>query len=316
MTFQACPQLATKARRRLDPMTGDPLLLFPEGVMRLNSTGDAVVALCDGSRTVAEIAVQLAADSGTAAEFIEADVVRFLKQLLHRRLVRWDESSIENADSRKGISASTDRDMQSLGARPLGLLAELTYGCPLHCPYCSNPAAVSAEARDLTADDWENVIRQAARLGVLHLHLSGGEPLLFREIVRLVTTARQCGLYTNLLTSGVGLTKSLAEQLLTAGLDHVQISLQADEQELSDQIGGASAYATKIAAIRLVRKLGWPLTLNVVLHRQNIDRVPHIIALAEELGADRLELANTQFYGWGNTNRDVLVPSCDELLNA
>jgi PqqA peptide cyclase len=193
--------------------------------------------------------------------------------------------------------------------RPLGLLAELTYACPLHCPYCSNPVNLGDYSDELTTQQWRQVIAEAAQLGVLQLHLSGGEPLQRRDIVDIVAFASGQGMYTNLITSASGLSSRRAEQLRAAGLDHVQISVQADERTLSDRIAGLPSFDRKLAAARLVKKLGWPLTLNVVLHRHNIDRIGRILDLAAELGADRVELANTQYYGWALRNREALLPS-------
>jgi pyrroloquinoline quinone biosynthesis protein E len=193
--------------------------------------------------------------------------------------------------------------------RPLGLLAELTYRCPLHCPYCSNPTEFTPAGGELTRPEWQRVLAEAGELGVLHVHFSGGEPLLRPDLPELVRSARAEGLYTNLLTSGVGLTRARGEQLRDAGLDSVQISVQADQAGPADAIAGIVAHDRKLEAARLVRELGWPLTLNVVLHRGNIDRTEALVALAEELGAERLELANTQYYGWAFRNRAVLLPS-------
>ncbi|MBX6341647.1 MAG: pyrroloquinoline quinone biosynthesis protein PqqE [Thermomicrobiaceae bacterium] len=201
-------------------------------------------------------------------------------------------------------------------SRPFGMLAEITYACPLHCPYCSNPLNLADYREELTTAEWQRVLAEARALGVLQLHLSGGEPLLRRDLVELVATARDLGLYTNLITSAVGLSTRRAEQLRAAGLDHVQISIQADEAGLSDRIAGTPSYERKVAAARLVKALGWPLTLNVVLHRHNIDRVDRVLALAEELGADRIELANTQYYGWAWRNRGGLLPSRAQLERA
>ncbi|MCD2188216.1 pyrroloquinoline quinone biosynthesis protein PqqE [Actinomycetospora soli] len=199
---------------------------------------------------------------------------------------------------------------------PLGLLAELTYRCPLACAYCSNPTELAAYRDELTTAEWQRVITEAADLGALQCHLSGGEPLLRRDLVDLVRTASEQGLYTNLVTSALGFTPERAAELHDAGLDHVQVSLQADEPTLSDRIAGSPSFARKIDAARRVRELGWPLTLNVVLHRQNIDRVAEVLAAAEELEADRIELANTQYYGWAAVNRASLLPSRDQLAAA
>lgn len=200
--------------------------------------------------------------------------------------------------------------------KPFGLLAELTYRCPLACPYCSNPLNLADYRDELTTDEWRRVLTEARDLGVLQLHLSGGEPLLRRDLADIVAVATELDLYTNLITSAMGLSRARAEKLKAAGLDHVQISIQADNMALSDTIAGTPSYQRKIAAAHIVKELGWPLTLNVVLHRMNIDRIGEIIDLAESLGADRIELANTQYYGWGLTNRTALLPSRAQLERA
>src|SRR5918998_739407 len=190
--------------------------------------------------------------------------------------------------------------------RPFALLAELTYACPLHCAYCSNPLELAGYTDELTTAEWQRVLTEAAELGALQLHLSGGEPLQRRDVVELVRTGRELGMYSNLVTSALGLSPARAEQLREAGLDHVQISIQADEPILSDRLAGTPSYQRKLDAARMVKKLGWPLTVNVVLHRQNLDRIDGILELVEEMGADRVELANTQYYGWAWRNRGGL----------
>ncbi|WP_433787302.1 pyrroloquinoline quinone biosynthesis protein PqqE [Actinomycetospora sp. CA-101289] len=199
---------------------------------------------------------------------------------------------------------------------PLGILAELTHACPLACSYCSNPLELTKRSDELGTDDWRRVLDQAAELGVLQCHLSGGEPLLRRDVVDLVAHASGLGMYTNLVTSAIGLSRPRAEALREAGLDHVQVSIQADEAVLSDRLAGISSFDKKIEAARLVKELGWPLTLNVVLHRQNIDRIEAILGWVSELGADRVELANTQYYGWALANRAALLPSREQLERA
>ena len=200
--------------------------------------------------------------------------------------------------------------------RPFGLLAELTYRCPLACAYCSNPLELGAYDDELTTAEWRRVFTEARELGVLQLHLSGGEPLLRQDIVELARAAHELGLYTNLVTSAIGLSRRRAEQLRAAGLDHVQVSVQADEPALSDRIAGSPSFARKVEAARVVKELGWPLTLNVVLHRLNIHRIADVLSLAEELAADRVELANTQYYGWAWRNRGALLPSAAQLEEA
>ncbi len=192
--------------------------------------------------------------------------------------------------------------------RPYALLAELTYQCPLHCPYCSNPEHYPS-GEELTTAEWKRVFDEAAQLGVLHLGLSGGEPLARRDLTDLVAAARAAGLYSNLITSAVGLDRARLLALREAGLDSIQISFQADAAEIGDTVAGARVHARKLEAARLVPECGLPLSLNVVLHRGNIGRLAQIITLAESLGAVRLELANVQYYGWGHLNRAQLLPT-------
>ncbi len=199
---------------------------------------------------------------------------------------------------------------------PFGLLAELTYACPLHCAYCSNPLNLNDYRDELSTEQWKRVLAEARELGVLQLHLSGGEPLQRRDIVEITHCASELGMYTNMITSGLGLSSRRAEQLKTAGLGHVQISIQADSAAESDRVAGFPSFERKMTAAHLVKELGWPLTLNVVLHRQNIDRVSDILRMAEELRADRVELANSQYYGWAWHNRDALLPSRPQIENA
>lgn len=215
------------------------------------------------------------------------------------------------------VKPETERRQTSTRApRPYGLLVELTYRCPLHCPYCSNPTKFPATSNELTSREWMRVLGEASELGVTHVLFSGGEPLLRADLPQLVSHSREVGLYTNLITSAVGLTQERASILRTAGLDSIQISLQADEPALANAIAGASAHKLKLEAARRVRALGFPLTLNVVLHRGNIMRIASMIALAEELGAERLELANTQFYGWAFRNKSYMLPTLKQVEEA
>src|SRR5437762_3268752 len=202
-----------------------------------------------------------------------------------------------------------------MDARPLWLLAELTYRCPLQCPYCSNPLdfAGSRFKQELTTEEWSRVFREAKALGVLQLGLSGGEPLLRPDLESLVATAHEVGLYTSLITSAHRHTQDRLAALKRAGLDHVQISVQAADAEPSDRIAGTQAFGDKLAAYHFTKELGFPLTVNVVLHRENLHQVEALIRLAESLGAERIELANTQFYGWAFHNRDALMPTKAQL---
>ncbi len=194
--------------------------------------------------------------------------------------------------------------------RPFSLLCELTYRCPLQCPYCSNPLDFARHTDELRTGEWQRVLTEAAALGVVQAHFSGGEPLLRADAPQIIRHARGLGLYTNLSTGGTLLTEELAGELREAGLDSLQVSLQDADAENSDRMaGGAPSFEKKISAARLVKKTGFSLTLNVVLQRRNLGRIEAIIALAEELGAERLELANTQFNGWALKNRAALLPS-------
>jgi PqqA peptide cyclase len=199
--------------------------------------------------------------------------------------------------------------------RPYLLLAEVTHRCPLHCPYCSNPTSYPA-GEELETSEWRRVFAEAAGMGVLHVGFSGGEPLQRGDLSEMITAAATSGLYTNLITSAVGLSERRAEELKRAGLDSVQISFQSDEPAGGDRIAGAEVHAKKLEAARLVRALGFPLTINVVLHRWNIGRLERIIGLAEDVGAERLELANTQYYGWAFRNRAVLLPTREQITEA
>jgi pyrroloquinoline quinone biosynthesis protein E len=199
--------------------------------------------------------------------------------------------------------------------RPYLLLAEVTYRCPLHCPYCSNPVD-QAGGPELSTTEWTRVIAEASKLGVLHVGFSGGEPLQRADLAALVSSARSAGLYSNLITSAIGLNRARVSELKAAGLDSIQISFQADEAVLGDRIAGTKAHLQKVAAARLVRENGFPLTVNVVIHLGNVGRLQAILSLAEDLGAERLELANTQYYGWAFRNRRALLPTRAQIDEA
>ncbi|MFE1772733.1 pyrroloquinoline quinone biosynthesis protein PqqE [Streptomyces sp. NPDC059008] len=200
--------------------------------------------------------------------------------------------------------------------RPWALLAELTHGCPLHCPYCSNPLELVRKQAELTTVQWEDVLRQAADIGVVSAHLSGGEPLLRSDLDAIVAAADGAGIHTQLITSGVGLTRARLGRLVEAGLRSVQLSVQHAEPSASDLIAGRRSFAAKERAAALVRDAGLPLGLNVVLHRHNLDALDALIDLGPAWGADRIELANTQFYGWALLNRAELLPSREQLDRA
>jgi PqqA peptide cyclase len=200
--------------------------------------------------------------------------------------------------------------------KPRWLLAELTYACPLQCPYCSNPVDYSNYPTELSTEDWKRVLTEARKMGAVQLGLSGGEPLTRTDLAEIVRHASGLGYYSNLITSGYGLTEARIVELKEAGLDHIQVSIQASTQELNDHIAGTKSYSHKQDVARLVKKHGYPMVLCVVIHRKNIHQMADILKMASELGADYLELANTQYYGWAHKNRDLLLPSREQFETA
>ena len=193
---------------------------------------------------------------------------------------------------------------------PLAVLAELTHRCPLQCPYCSNPLELESASKELTTAEWCRVMDELAEIGVLQIHFSGGEPTVRKDLVALVRHATEVGLYSNLITSAVMLTKDRLQDLADAGLSHVQISVQGAEAGLADRVGGfKNGHSKKLDAARWTREVGLPLTINAPVHRQNLHQLEDIIAMAVSLDADRLEVAHVQYYGWALKNRQSLMPS-------
>lgn len=196
----------------------------------------------------------------------------------------------------------------------MGLIAELTHRCPLQCAYCSNPLALDAPGSELSTQQWLDLLDQAAAIGILQVHFSGGEPMARRDLSQLVAHASAAGLYTNIITSGVLLTDAAMAALLDAGIDHIQLSFQDAREAEADRFGGyKGGHDKKREAARRIREAGLPLTANFVIHRQNIERVEEMLALGEALGAERIEIAHTQYYGWALRNRDALLPSLAQL---
>ncbi len=197
---------------------------------------------------------------------------------------------------------------------PLALLAELSHRCPLQCPYCSNPLELERGGKELDTATWLRVLDEAAALGLHQVHFSGGEPTVRKDLEQLVAHATKVGLYTNLITSGVLLDEPRLRALADAGLEHVQVSFQDTEEVNADRIGGfKGGHKKKQEVARLVRKIGLPLTVNAVVHRQNIEHVADFIAMAVELDAERLEVAQVQYYGWALKNRAAFIPTYDQL---
>ena len=197
---------------------------------------------------------------------------------------------------------------------PISLLAELTHRCPLQCPYCSNPVELERVGGELDTATWRRVLDEAAALGVLQVHFSGGEPTLRADLAELIRHAAGLELYTNLITAGVLLDEARLGALAAAGLDHLQLSIQDSAAANADRIGGyRNGHDKKLALARLVRRAGLPLTLNAVVHRQNLHSLAAIIELAVELDAQRLEVAHVQYYGWALANRAALMPTRQQI---
>lgn len=200
---------------------------------------------------------------------------------------------------------------------PLWLLAELTYRCPLQCPYCSNPLDYASQDQELTTEQWVSVLRQGRAMGAAQLGFSGGEPLVRQDLAQLIAEARQLGYYSNLITSGLGLTEAKVNAFRDAGLDHIQVSFQASDPELNNAVAGSrKAFEQKLAMARAVKAAGYPMVLNFVIHRHNIHQMTDILDLCRRLEADYVELATCQYYGWAFQNREGLMPSRAQLEKA
>jgi pyrroloquinoline quinone biosynthesis protein E len=196
---------------------------------------------------------------------------------------------------------------------PLAVIAELTHRCPLHCVYCSNPLELGHRAGELSTEVWSRVFREAAEAGVLQVDFTGGEPLARPDIVELVRAARGTGLYVNLITSGMPLDEARLDELVEAGLDHIQLSFQGASEDIANEISGTKAHAQKLRVLEWLRRRRVALTLNFVIHRRNIDRIADMLALAESSSAGRIEFANVQYYGWAFANRENLLPTREQL---
>jgi pyrroloquinoline quinone biosynthesis protein E len=199
---------------------------------------------------------------------------------------------------------------------PLALIAEITHRCPLHCVYCSNPLQMVSPTSELTTREWETVFEQGAKMGMLHVHLSGGEPLARGDLTQLVSFAHRCGLYTNLITSGIGWSERRWDELVAAGLDHIQLSFQDSREASANRIAGARAHTLKLGIASMIRGSRVAFTVNMVVHRHNVDHLKEMIALAESLQPERLEIAHVQYYGWASKNVDALLPTREQVLES
>ena len=201
-------------------------------------------------------------------------------------------------------------------SNPLALIAEITHRCPLHCVYCSNPLQMAAAKSELSTEEWLRVFRQAGELGVLHLHLTGGEPLARADLTELIDGAHAANLYTNLITSGIGLSTTRLTALVNAGLDHIQLSFQDSREDTANWIAGTRAHAHKVELAKAIRKHRVAFTINLVVHRQNLDHLSEMISFIEQLEPDRMEIAHAQYYGWALQNRAALLPTRAQLDKA
>ncbi len=323
------PRLARGVRLRLDRITGKKLLLRPEQGFELQGSADAIVKLCTSDRSVAQIIDQLAElQRDVTRDQIAEDVTRVLADLARRGLiVVGDEpltgnlavpstDSADSASSTDTADSANSTDSTSGTPRPYTLVAELTYRCPLRCAYCSNPVHLDAMGAEIDAATWARVFKEAEALGVMQVTLTGGEPLLRPDLEQLVRAARASDLYTTLITSGIPTDRDGLARLRDAGLDGVQLSFQDVDTDAAARVAGVDALTEKEQVAGFIRDLGLPLTLNIVLHRENLPRLPALIAMAESLGANRLELAHVQYLGWALANRSLLLPSATMIAEA
>jgi pyrroloquinoline quinone biosynthesis protein E len=307
------PRLARKARLRFDAKTQRWMLLYPEKGLALNATGADILRLCTGELSLTEMAERLAVRYRRATDDVERDVLAFIDAMAARGLIEHDGTvAAASGPASRPAPASTE----SGPPRPYTLVAELTYRCPLRCVYCSNPLELARHRAEIDTATWQRVLREAESLGVVQVNLTGGEPLLRDDLESIVEAARAVDLYTNLITSGVPLARDRLARLRDAGVDAVQVSIQDVRPDVGERIAGHRSHAHKLEVAGWVKELGLPLTVNTVLHRHNIERVAEVVALAEALGADRLELANTQYLGWALPNRDALLPTRRQLDDA
>lgn len=201
--------------------------------------------------------------------------------------------------------------------KPLWLLAEVTYRCPLHCAFCYNPTDyVSHTQNELTTEEWLRALREARKMGALQLGISGGEPLLRDDIEEIVAEAGSLGYYSNLITSGVGLTEKRIAEFKRGGLDHIQLSMHDITKEINNFITDTNTFQLKQKVAAMIKDYGYPMVLNVVIHRYNIEHIGEILEMAEALGAEYVELANTQYYGWSLVNRAQLMPTKEQIEKA
>lgn len=314
------PSLPRHVHIRYDPLRQAFAVLSPERVFWPNNISLDILSRCDGCSDVGQIIASLAAEYEATEADVTDDVIAFLQQWSDRLLVRLldrpenrDRPAPGTVPGFDGHPLRTGKVVQRAGSKallpPIGMLAELTHRCPLQCPYCSNPIELLKANREMATEAWLDLFRQAADLGVLQVHLSGGEPTLRRDLEQLIAGLSARGVYTNLITSGIGIVEGRIAAFAAAGLDHLQLSIQGARPATTDRIGNLrGSHDKKLETARQARAAGLPLTINAPIHRHNIDEVPELIQLALSLGAERLEIANVQYAGWALANRAVLMP--------
>ena len=285
------------------------MLLYPEGMVKLNQSAAAILTRCNGRRTVADIVTDLESTYSLAG--LTQDNCAFIALAIERTWLELRSLS----DPMLTPAAQRGNDSARPGP-PLWLLLELTYRCPLHCVFCYNPTEFESVGPELETADWLRVLAEARELGSVQLGLSGGEPLVRDDLETIVAAAHRLGFYTNLITSGVGLTEPRLQALREGGLDHIQLSFQDSTRVMNDFLSSTRTFELKSRVAALIKKYHYPMVLNVVLHRLNIDHVEEILGMAERMGADYVELANTQYYGWAWRNRDELLPTRAQLRRA
>ncbi len=304
------PAFTRYARLHEDRARSRTVVLAPERAYELDQIGLIVLRAIDGVTRVADLCARLAQQYSAPVDVIARDVTTLLQGLADKRLLR------DGADafSPPAVSAFAS-SIAPFAAGPAGLLAELTHRCPLQCPYCSNPLDLERANGELTADEWGETFRQAASIGALQLHLSGGEPTARRDLEEILAHAVDAGLYTNLVTSAVLLTRERLQRLAEIGLDHVQVSIQDVVPESADRISGyEGGVAKKRDVARWTREFGMGLTINAPMHRQNIAHLPQIIDFAVDVDAQRIEIAHIQYYAWAQMNRAALIPTRDVFM--
>lgn len=315
------PHAAHKRRR------GRDVVVLPERAIRLGGSGGAILESLATARTIEEVIARLRArHPGSDADQLARDVRAFLEQMQTQGIVVEDDALEGSPPARAHVASTRQAPMSPRGETlavpssdvpaPLNLIAELTYRCPLQCPYCSNPLDFKARRESLDAAAWGRIFEEAAALGVVHLGLTGGEPSTRSDLEVILERAVAADLYPHLVTAGRPLTTERLDGLAARGLRSVQVSIQAADAARSDRIAGTPSFPEKLAIARRTVELGLALTLNCVLHRANLDQTEEIIELALSLGAVRLELANTQYHGWALRNRAALMPSRAQLETA